>query len=160
MNGTNCATPIVHGDNVLLASNVGTQLLKITANGPESVWNKETPERGKGPCHADPVILGETVYEFTGFPMDEKTLRCLALKDGAELWNAELGAGWLLPIDGHLLCLSNSGKLVLLKPNAAKFEKVTEFQAITGHPVWTAPVVAGERLYLRCKANLICYQLK
>ena len=157
--GMNCATPIVLGNKVLLASNIGTQLIAVNTNGVTSLWNIETPERGRGPCHADPVVVGDTIYEFTGFPMEDKLLRCLSLADGKELWTAELGAGWLMPIDGHLLCLSNRGKLVLIKPNPAKFEQVTECAGITGKPVWTAPIVAGTRLYLRCKATVVCYQL-
>jgi outer membrane protein assembly factor BamB len=106
--GMNCATPIVHGDTVLLASNIGTQLLKVGPNGAESIWNIETLERGRGPCHADPVISGNEVYEYTGFPNQDKTLRCLSLKDGKELWTSDqVGAGWLLPIDGYLTRMSH-----------------------------------------------------
>jgi outer membrane protein assembly factor BamB len=157
--GMNCATPIVLGNKVLLASNIGTQLIAVNTNGATSVWNIETPERGRGPCHADPVVIGDAMYEFTGFPMEDKLLRCLSLADGKELWTAEIGAGWLLPIDGHVLCLGNRGTLVLIKPNPAKFEKVTECAGITGKPVWTPPVVAGTNLYLRFKNTVICYCL-
>jgi hypothetical protein len=58
------------------------------------------------------------------------------------------------------MCLSNSGKIALIKPNAEKFDKITEFSAITGAPVWTAPVVAGDKLFVRFKAQLVCYKLK
>lgn len=159
----NCATPIVTGDRLFIATAVekdrgGCRLLKLTASGPKQVWFS----RALGNYHSDPVILDGHIYCFSGWPLGNRgSLSCLRLSDGKPTWTVpRIGCGSLLYVDGHLMVMNNRGRLALVKPNPRGLEKVTEFQAIEGHPVWTTPVVARRRLYVRFTNHLICYRLK
>ena len=80
---------------------------------------------------------------------------------GKKVWGAGKGAGWgtMVLVDDHLLCLTNRGVLMLVKPDPSGFKKVTEFMAIPGKPVWTMPIVAHGKVYVRYKEKMICYDL-
>jgi hypothetical protein len=74
-----------------------------------------------------------------------------------------MGWGTCTYVDGHLLCLDIEGNLFLMKPDPERFIKVTELSRALGDvegPVWTLPVVANDKLFLRFKQRLVCYALK
>lgn len=159
----NCATPILVGDTLFIASAVqkargGCRLLKLTASRPQQLWHS----RKLGNYHSDPVILDGYIYSFSGWPEGNRgALKCLRLADGEVMWSvSRLGCGSLLYVDGVLMVMDNRGRLALVKPNPKGLEKITEFQAITGHPVWTTPVIARDKLYVRFTHHLICYRLR
>ncbi|KPK83018.1 MAG: hypothetical protein AMJ81_08590 [Phycisphaerae bacterium SM23_33] len=159
----NCATPILVGETLFIASAVeknrgGCRLLKLSAAEPEQLWHSQK----LGDYHSDPVILDGYIYCFSGWPQGNSgALKCLRLADGEVMWSVRgMGCGSLLYVDGRLMMMNNRGRLALLRPNPKGLEKLTEFQAIAGHPVWTTPVIARGKLYVRFTNHLICYRLK
>ena len=160
----NCSTPVPVGSNQLLIVSYadlgpgGAALLQLGANGPQELWKSRELSTG----HNDPVVVGGYAYAFSGFSLGEKDLRCLDLANGKIKWstNAVGGPGNVVLVDGMLLCLGNRGKLTLAHPSPEKFDPVADFDAIKGHPVWTVPVLVGDRLYVRQDSHLICYRIK
>ncbi len=79
--------------------------------------------------------------------------KCLELASGTEKWATnEMGWGTCTYVDGHLLCLDIKGNLFLMKPDPGRFTKVTGLPKALGDvegPVWTLPVVANNKLFLR-----------
>ena len=65
----------------------------------------------------------------------------------------------LLLIDGHFLALTERGKLMLLKVDATKFDKVASMDLDLDYPTWAAPVVSHGLLYVRGKDRLLCFEL-
>ena len=163
-----CTTPVAIGERLLVSSSNygdkgGTALLQLSPNGPKKLW----ANRVLGAAHNDPVVIDGLIYAFTGFSLNNRELQCMDLATGAKKWStAEAGGpGNVVEVDGLLLCLGNAGKLVLAKPSAKSFEKITEFKAIDGapakgQPVWTAPILVGNRIYIRRVNQLICYAIK
>ena len=73
-----------------------------------------------------------------------------------------MGWGTCVFADGYLLCLDIKGNLFLMKPDPDKFVKISELRNALGKvkgPVWTKPVLANGRLYLRFKQRLVCYDI-
>ena len=71
---------------------------------------------------------------------------------------------WLLCVfvDDRLLCCDIKGNIFLVEPNPDQFIKVTELRGALGDiqgPVWTTPVVANGRLFLRFKQRLVCHDI-
>jgi len=161
--GMNCTTPIVLGERLLVSSSEygkqgGTALLKLRPNGVTPVWRTQA----LGAAHNDPVVVDGHIYAYTGWSFNPKELKCLDLATGAVRWAtaAAGGPGNVVLVDGLLLCLDNRGRLSLAKPSPKAFTRITQFQAITGHPVWTGPVIVRDRIYVRFANTLICYRLK
>lgn len=160
------ATPAVDEDMVFITSGYGgggCKLVKVAETEATKVW-EHWNDKTIASLHSDPIILDGYIYCYSGMSSDKGDLQCVELKSGELMWSAAEQAGWgtIVLVDGHLLCLSNRGDLLLVEPDPKAFKKVTEFRRaipnIRGY-IWTVPVVADGKLYLRCKECLICYDL-
>ncbi len=112
-------------------------------------------------CHWNtPIYEDGYVYGCSGRHEEEAVVRCIEFATGRIAWQEKiLQRCSFTGIDGHLLCLTEHGKLLLLKVNPKKFDKVAEWDTNLDYPTWAAPVVARGLLYLRGKDKLICVEL-
>jgi len=161
--GVNATTPLVEGDQVFITSGykTGGRLLKVSYDDCEILWTTKSIAAH----HSDGYILDGHIYGYSGLSMQNKgSFKCLELAGGAEKWSTnKMGWGTCTYVDGHLMCLDIKGNLFLMKPDPEKFVKVAELRKALGDvkgPVWTLPVIANDKLYLRCKQRLVCYSLK
>jgi outer membrane protein assembly factor BamB len=153
----NAATPIfVAPDKVLVSSgyDTGTALFRLrAANGrveAEPVWKS----RGLKNQFSSSLLAGDDLYGF-----DNGTFKCLDVRTGEERWKQRgLGHGSLILADGHLLVLSESGRLVLADATPSGYVERASFQALTGR-CWTAPSLADGVLYLRNQDNMMAIDI-
>ena len=88
---------------------------------------------------------------------------------GDEVWSSKaLEKGTVTIADGMLYCLTeDNGTVVLAETSAKGWKEHSRFQltpqserrALKGK-VWTPPVIANGRLYLRDQDLLFCFELK
>ena len=101
------------------------------------------------------VVHDGTIYGF-----DNATLKAISVKDGEMVWGKRgLGKGSLIFADGHLLVLSDRGKLLLVEATPDGFKEKGSVQALKGL-CWTAPALADGRLYLRNHDELVVYDVR
>jgi outer membrane protein assembly factor BamB len=167
----NVATPLVRGDYVFISSGYGKgcALLKIAArragdvsprsNDASPLSNLEAQAVYKTnefrDHHSGSVLWGEHIYGF-----DEHRLTCLDFREGTVRWQKSgLGQGTLLAADGHLVILSENGKVVLAEANPDHYREKASFK-FSGPRCWTLPVVADGLLYVRDEEKIVCYDLK
>ena len=158
----NAMTPLLSDDLVFITSGYGTgcQLLRVSATGAEIVWQSKVVAAH----HSDSYIIDGFLFGYSGQSSQNKgEFKCVELATGREQWSTgEMGWGTCVMVEGHLLCGDIKGNLFLMKPDPREFIKVTELRQALGEvegPVWTVPVIANGRLYLRFKQRLVCYDL-
>ncbi len=101
------------------------------------------------------VVHDGTIYGF-----DNATLKAISVEDGKVAWGKRgLGKGSLIFADGHLVVLSDRGKLLLVEATSEGYEEKGSVQALEGL-CWTAPAFADGRLYLRNHDELVVYDLR
>jgi outer membrane protein assembly factor BamB len=161
--GVNATTPLVSGDQIFISSGYGTgaQLLKVSDTDTKVLW----ASKALSAHHTDAYVLAGFIYGYSGMSMQNKgAFKCLELATGKQKWSTKaMGWGTCTYVDGHLLCQDLKGSLFLMKPDPEKFIKVTDLPEALGDikgPVWTLPVIANDKLYLRFKQRLSCYALK
>jgi len=161
--GVNATTPLVKGDLVLITSgyNTGAQLLKVSYTNLKILWTT----KAMATHHSDGHIIDGFIYGYSGQSLQNKgAFKCLELASGSVKWSTnEMGWGTCMYVDDHLMCLDIKGNLFLMKPDPEKFIMVTNLPKALGDvegPVWTLPVIANDKLYLRFKQRLVCYYLK
>jgi len=94
------------------------------------------------------------------YGFDNATLKCIGAADGSLKWAKRgLGKGSLIYADGHLAVLSDQGLLVWVKATPEAYLEEGSVQALQGLS-WTAPALAGGRLYLRNHTEMVAYDLK
>src|SRR5262249_1643057 len=120
--------------------------------------------------HGGVVLVGEHVYGYG----DNIGWVCQDFKTGKEVWSerdALDGKGSLTCADGRLYLLSDEGVAALVEASPkgwkehGRFElprksKERENARSASARVWTHPVVANGRLYLRDQEYLFCYDVR
>jgi outer membrane protein assembly factor BamB len=162
-------TPIVHGDLVYVSSGYGAgdALLKVTRDGNRFKADEVYAGKEMQDHHGGVVQVSGYVYGHS----DRGGWTCQELKTGKVVWaeGRKLGKGSLTCADGMLyLYAEKDGTCVLIEASPAGWKehgrfKIPRESKITpqkGHFLWTHPVVANGRLYLRDQDLIFCYDVK
>jgi hypothetical protein len=115
--------------------------------------------------HGGVVLVGNHLYGYS----DGKGWVCQEFKSGDVLWaDKKLEKGSLTCADGHLYCFGESTgtcKLIEASPKgwnecgSFSIPKQTQIRSKSGK-IWTHPVVANGRLYLRDQDLIFCFDVK
>jgi outer membrane protein assembly factor BamB len=160
-------TPVYHDHHVYTTAGFGQgcDLVKITAadgafNAAKAYANKNMKNTQGGV-----VLVNEYIYGYS----DGRGWVCQDFKTGKVVWDKKkLGAGSLTCADGHLYCYAeNEGTAALVEVSKTGYQEKGRFEipqkaknrAANGK-IWTHPVVANGRLYLRDQEWIFCYDIK
>lgn len=157
-------TPIYHEGQVYVTSGYGTgcMLLNITKdNQVQDVYDNKKMKNH----HGGVIRLNDSVYGYS----DGVGWACQDLATGDVVWNEKkaLGKGAIAYADGRFYCLDEkSGTCVLIEATTEGWNNVGEFrldpqtdQRADKGKVWTHPVIANGKLYLRDQEVVICYDI-
>jgi len=156
-------TPIVKDDEVFISSGYGVGCKKVKVGGSEATdvfMNKDLENH-----HGGVLRIGDYLY---GNSKDGWT--CMAFADGSVKWKEKqaLGKGAIACADGMLYCLEEkTGTVVLAEASHEGWKEkgrftlspLTEIRNPKG-AVWTHPVIANGKLYLRDQNLIYCYDVK
>jgi len=156
--GETHAMPVFVAPDRIFASGtegVGAALFRIKEDGAtasvEELW-KQPAMRNH---FSSSIVRDGHVYGF-----DNATLKCIKLEDGSLVWAKRgFGKGALAYADGHLLVLSDQGRLAWVEASPEGYVEAGSVQALEGR-CWTAPTVARGRVYLRNHAEMVAYDLR
>ena len=180
LESVNGSTPVVVGDEVFISETYGpgASLLRATPSGCEVVWKDDVRRREKAmQAHwMTPVYHGGYLYGSSGRNAYDAELRCIDWKTGDVQWSVpDLARSSLLYVDQHLICLTEYGRLLLIKANPTKFELVEDVTLreptsdttaleidpvpLLKSPCWAAPILAHGLLYVRGDDRLVCLEV-
>jgi hypothetical protein len=113
--------------------------------------------------HSNVVLLGNHVYGFS----EGRGWTCVDFKSGEAVWveRQKFRSGSMTFADGRFYCYSESdGAIALIEASTTGWKENGRFtipeQSSSRKPagkIWTPPVVAGGRLFLRDQELLFCY---
>jgi outer membrane protein assembly factor BamB len=164
-------TPIVHDGLVYAVAGygAGASLLRVDSKDGTLEVEQLYPEQARGLMdnkHGGVVEFGNDVF---GWSDAGNKWVCQDFKSGKEVWSSKaLGRGSVTCADGNLYCYAEKDGTCLLVPATAAGWKEQGRFVIPRHAahrefnnnVWTHPVVANGRLYLRDQELLFCYDIK
>ena len=184
LESVNAASPVVAGDTVLISESYGpgSALLRVKPGGFEVVRQDPRRDQSLQQHWATPVLRQGTLYASSGQSSGEAELRAVDHASGKVLWREKgLGRANLTYADGHLLVLTETGRLLLVEARPERFVKVGELDLSAGSandnsraktaisvsaerprllfPAWNAPVLSNGRLYLRGRDQIVCLKV-
>ena len=156
-------TPIVKGDEVFVSSGYGVGCKKVKVNGSEATdvfLNKDLENH-----HGGVILVGDYLYGHS-----KGGWTCMAFGDGSVKWveKSALGKGAVACADGMLYCLDEkTGTVALVEASPAGWSEkgrftldpLTNIRSPKG-AIWTHPVIANGRLYLRDQNYIYAYDVK
>ncbi|HEY3175628.1 MAG TPA: PQQ-binding-like beta-propeller repeat protein [Candidatus Polarisedimenticolia bacterium] len=152
------AMPLFVPPNRIFASasdDVGSILIEVTTEqgkgSAREVWTSRTMKNHFNSS----VLVGDHIYGF-----DNASLKCISAASGEQRWvHRGFGKGSLIAADGLLIVLSDQGVLALAEASPEAYLEHGRLQALTGK-TWTAPTLAGGRLYLRDQDEIVSLDLR
>jgi outer membrane protein assembly factor BamB len=160
-------TPIVKGDEVFISSGYGAGCKKVKVNGSEATnvfLNKDLENH-----HGGVILAGDYLYGHSS-AKEQGGWTCMAWADGSVKWKEKgaLSKGAIGHADGMFYCLEEkTGNVALIEasPNGwsekgrFKLEPQTTIRSPKG-AIWTHPIIANGKLYLRDQNFVYCYDVK
>ena len=155
--GINCSQPIAVSDNRLFISSgygKGAAVVEISKSGDgfaaRTIW-ENTAMKNK--------FNSSIFHEGYIYGLDEGILTCVDVATGERKWKGgRYGYGQMLLASGHLIVLSDTGELALVKATPDRHTEVAKFAALEGK-TWNYPALAGGRLLVRNANQMACYNL-
>ncbi len=165
------STTPVRAGGLLLASSVTVGSVALKLEEKDGKWSADTAWKNAAlNCYFStpvPTADQEHVFFVTGSnPLTlnlrpEATLRCVETKTGKETWNrprvGTYHASLMRTGDGKFLLLEERGDLVLIEPSTKEYKELARAR-VCGE-TWVHPALAGGRLYVRDRKELICLEL-
>jgi outer membrane protein assembly factor BamB len=162
-------TPLFHDGHVYVTGwDGGCDLIKLTAADGEIKAAKAYSNKIMSNRIGGVVRVGQHVYGSA----QGKGWICQEFKTGKLRWNKKnvLGDGSLIAADGRLFCFTeDDGVLAMVEASPEKWketgrleipEKTTIVKSRPSGKVWTPPVIANGRLFLRDQDLIFCYEIK
>ena len=183
----NASSPVVVGNQVYLGEcyGAGGLLLDIPDDfHPKPAWTN--PNFGTHFMSA--VEHDGYLYGVDGHGPEDAFLVCVDLKTGKELWRKQpewedstdtpdgirkVATGtyrcWLMPVDGHYLCLGEFGHLLWMDLSPQGYKELSRAWLFAASETWTPPALSRGLLYI-CQNSrdmmhntgprLLCYDLR
>jgi outer membrane protein assembly factor BamB len=172
LESVNASTPVITAEGILIteAYGPGGALLPLRPGQEDPVnrvpiWQDSNRREKALACHWNtPIVIDGFAYGCSGEKKSTAELRCVRVADGSVRWTIpRLSRCSLTAADGHLIGLSETGKLFVFRPDPEKFDVVAELdpeQPGLIEPCWAAPFVSHGFLYLRDATKVYCLDIR
>jgi hypothetical protein len=168
-------TPVVDGDYVYVTSSYGAGcgLVKLTGDGSGGIKSQVVfTDRKLDNHHGGVVLVDGHLYYSSGNANGKKTAPfvCQEFKTGKVTWKKAntLEPSGITYADGHLYCYGQTtGTVVCVTASPTGFEETGRFtipkqttRRSRQGGIWTHPVIADGKIYLRDQELLYCFDLR
>ncbi|QDT85034.1 PQQ-binding-like beta-propeller repeat protein [Gimesia chilikensis] len=158
----NCATPVWNEDSLFISSAYGTGSMRFALTlqneelRPISRWKNLSMQNQ----FATSIIKDGYIYGPHG-DLATVTYRCLDMQRGEVQWKSRrVGKCTQIAAQGHLICLTEQGTLVLIEANSTEYREKGKLTGLLEFKAWAHPALANHRLYLRDEKRILCLDLQ
>lgn len=155
--GINVSQPLIVDQNRFFLSSgygKGAALVEISGSGKtftaRTVWENISMKN---------KFNSSVLHDGFVYGLDEGILTCLDVKTGERKWKGgRYGYGQVLVASGHLIVMSDTGELALVKATPGEYSEIARFAALEGQ-TWNYPAIAGGRLFVRNATTMAAYNI-
>jgi outer membrane protein assembly factor BamB len=151
--GINVSQPIMVDNNRFFISSgygKGAALVEVSGSNARTVWENVNMKN---------KFNSSVLHQGYVYGLDEGILSCLDVKTGERKWKGgRYGYGQVLLASGHLIVITDTGDLALVRATPDQYTEVARFSAIQGK-TWNYPAIAGGRLLVRNGNEMAAYNI-
>jgi outer membrane protein assembly factor BamB len=160
--------PIYHDGHLFLTANTfqkvgqGAVMLKISVADGKVTLNEVWRNIGFDNVYDGIILLDGFLYGSSSSDYKGGMFMCVDWKTGETRYEAkDVGQGTLTWAEGLIYFISERRNVLLIRPNAEKYEVISRFNIPENGEglTWAQPVVCGKRMYIRHGAFLYCYDI-
>ena len=159
--GLNVSMPVWGPDNLLFISSGydgGSRVIKLTRAGKKTTVEEVWAHRLMRVHFTNAIRVGDVVYGSSG-DFGPAPFTAIDVKTGKVLWrHRSFSRASFLMADNHFIILDEDGHLVLANPTAEGLTVAAKADVLSNN-AWTAPSLAGTRLYVRDRKNIMALDL-
>ena len=160
-------TPIYKDEKVFVTGKDGCDLIALESDGKTFTAKLKVASKELRNMHGGVVLMDDYLFGADA----EKSWKAVEFANpksvGMDSGRDGVPAGSLVYADGMFYLVSDDGTITLLEANPKMYSPVSSFKLpqpsktrpVSGR-VWTHPVVANGRLYLRDQELVFCYDVK
>jgi outer membrane protein assembly factor BamB len=153
--------PVWGPDNLLFISSGydgGSRVIKLTRAGKKTTVEEVWAHRLMRVHFTNAIRVGDVVYGSSG-DFGPAPFTAIDVKTGKVLWrHRSFSRASFLMADNHFIILDEDGHLVLANPTAEGLTVAAKADVLSNN-AWTAPSLAGTRLYVRDRKNIMALDL-
>ena len=159
--GLNTTTPVWGSDNLLFVSSGydgGSRVIKLSRNGDKTTTEELWAHRLMRVHFTNAIRVGDVVYGSSG-DFGPAPFTAIDVRTGKVLWrNRTFPRASFIFADGRFIILDEDGQLLLATATSEGLTVTSKAQLLNGQS-WTVPSLAGTRLYLRDRKNVMAVDL-
>ena len=158
--GLNTSTPVWGSDNLLFISsgyNGGSRVIKLSRSGDKTTVEELWAHRLMRIHFTNAIRVGDFVYGSSG-DFGPAPFTAVDVKTGKVLWrHRSFPRASFIFADGRFIILDEDGHLILATVTAEGLTVTSKVQLLSQS--WTAPSLAGTRLYLRDRKKIMALEI-
>ena len=159
--GLNTTTPVWGSDKLLFVSSGydgGSRVIKLSRNGDKTTTEELWAHRLMRVHFTNAIRVGDVVYGSSG-DFGPAPFTAIDVRTGKVLWrNRTFPRASFIFADGRFIILDEDGQLLLATATSEGLTVTSKAQLLNGQS-WTVPSLAGTRLYLRDRKNVMAVDL-
>jgi outer membrane protein assembly factor BamB len=154
----NCVSPYIDGQTIYLTGQgTGMKAIKVDKSGNEYITKELWNNAEVGAKWNTPVLKDGFLYGFT----DQKRIYCINAATGQTAWidNAVTSDfSTIVDCGSVLIGLTSTDNLVILKPDGKAYSEVVKYK-VSDTPIYSYPVIAGDKIYIKDAENLMLFKI-
>jgi outer membrane protein assembly factor BamB len=155
--GINCSQAIpIDGNRFFVSAGYGkgAALVEVKDNGSKLSAGKVWENSNMKNKFNSSVILNGYAYG-----LDEGIMACIDVATGERKWKGgRYGYGQVILASDHLIVISDTGDLALIKATPDSYQEIAKFAALEGK-TWNYPAIANGKLLVRNASQMACFDI-
>jgi len=153
-------TPVIWKDRVIVCGEVKpATALEISSEGGKIAQKEVWKNADLSAYLVTPIVVKD---HLIGFDQKSRRLTCISLATGKTTWNSERFGRLFVSLTlagDQVLALSDSGDLTVIAADPKEFKTLGKWKLSEPGAIWSQMAVVGNRLYIKEKEYLTCYEL-
>ncbi|HEU4595714.1 MAG TPA: PQQ-binding-like beta-propeller repeat protein, partial [Pyrinomonadaceae bacterium] len=160
--GLNVSTPVWGEGNLLFVSSAyggGSRALRLTRAGAKTTVEEVWAHKLMRIHYSNVVRLGDYIYGSSG-DFGTAPFTAVNVKTGKVVWrDRSIARSSFVSAEGRFIILDEDGNLTLATPTPEGLKIHSKVELLKSN-AWTAPTLAGTRLYVRDRKSISALDLK
>jgi outer membrane protein assembly factor BamB len=154
----NCVSPYIDGQIIYYTGQgTGMKAIKVEKSGNGYSTKELWSNTGVGAKWNTPVLKDGFLYGFT----DQKRIYCINATTGQTAWIDDSVNGdfaTIVDCESVLIGLPSTSNLIVFKPQSASYSEIAKYK-VSETPIYSFPIVAGNRIYIKDAESLMLYRI-